>query len=67
VRLWRRLSGKHLDQRVADAKAEAEKSRQRQEAARKHVVAPLRQAGAQNKFAESIARSLAINGNRGHR
>ena len=55
----------NLDARVEDARQravaatyEAEKSRKRRESVQKNVVEPLRQAGAQNHFAELIRRSL---------
>lgn len=54
-----------LDARVAEAAegaaratAEAEKSAQRYEAVRRHVVRPLREAAESNQFASLIRRSL---------
>jgi hypothetical protein len=54
-----------LDMRVAqarvraeDARGEAQKSRVRQEAAREHVIMPLREAAERNGFADLIRDSL---------
>jgi chorismate mutase len=49
--------------RVADAEREVEVSRERLRETRENVVAPLKQAAAQNNFAQIIAQSLA----QGHR
>jgi hypothetical protein len=49
--------------RLADAEAEVELSRQRLQAVSENVVRPLREAAARNNFAELIAASLV----RGHR
>lgn len=72
MRFFERFRRRHeeLDARVTDATARAEeargeaaKSRERQEAVREKVVVPLQRAAARNSFAELIRDSLT----EGHR
>lgn len=60
MKLFRRRQSRKrdLDERIAHAWREAEESRRRLEAARAHVVAPLRERGGRNQFAELIRMSL---------
>ena len=54
---WRRRH-EHLDERVKDARAEAELSRERLRETREQVVMPLRREAEHNEFAELIRASL---------
>lgn len=62
---WRRRRDSDQDARIAeaiaavgDAGAEVERSRRRQEAARKHVVEPLREFAEHNQFSQMIEATL---------
>jgi hypothetical protein len=58
VKFPRRHRKRDLDERVDQARREAEESRQRLEQAREHVVAPLHERASRNQFADLIRMSL---------
>lgn len=54
----RQARKRELDERIEQARREAEESRRRLESARVHVIAPLRERGGRNQFADLIRMSL---------
>ena len=57
---WTRRREKRNGSRVAAARAEAEKSRERLEETRKTVIEPLQRAAERNQFADMIRDSLLV-------
>lgn len=61
---WPHRKRRELDQRIADARADTERSRRELERTRQEIVAPIQMAGRRNHFSDLIRASLLEGGGR---